>query len=82
MEPELIRAALEVAVVAGSAIFGVKVGLNGIKRDVHETRSDIKDLKLSLKEAAAQRLNLNTRLTVVESDIKHISDTVTRMENK
>jgi predicted nuclease with TOPRIM domain len=80
MDVDLIRATLEIAIVAGSAIFGVKVGLNGMKRDVHQTRLDIREMKTGMKEASAERILLNTRLTVVEADVKHISDTVTRLE--
>ena len=83
MDLDIIRFAIEISTVAFTAIaafLAVKFGQNGMKNDVHTTRCDMIELKGALKEASAQRANLNTRLTIVESDVKHIYDSVTRME--
>jgi len=84
MDLDLLRFVTEIATVGGTAIaafVSVRLALNGMKRDMTLTRCDLQELKGSLSEAAQQRANLDIRLTIVESDVKHISNTLTRMEN-
>jgi hypothetical protein len=77
---DTLRLLLEVAVIAVTAVFSIKIGLDGIRKDIQAMSANVEDLKVSLREAAAQRANLDIRLTIVEADVKHISQTLSRME--
>ena len=83
MDLESIRFFTEIATVAATAIaalIGGKIGLNGMKKDVHSTACDVQELKSSLKEAAHQRGDLDRRLAYVEGEVGQIGQTLARME--
>jgi hypothetical protein len=83
MEPDALRLFLEVGTVAATALaalIGVKIGLNGMKKDTHNIATDVQELKVSLREAAAQRADLDRRLAFVEGEVGQIGHTLARME--
>jgi len=83
MEPDALRLFLEIGTVAATALaalIGVKIGLNGMKKDTHNTALDVKELKVSLREAATQRADLDRRLAYVEGEVGQIGHTLARME--
>jgi len=83
MEPDVLRFFLEIGTVAATALaalIGVKIGLNGMKKDTHNTALDVQELKVSLREAATQRADLDRRLAYVEGEVGQIGHTLARME--
>lgn len=82
MEPDSLRLFLEIGTVAATALaalIGVKIGLNGMKKDTHNIVCDVQELKVSLLEAATQRADLDRRLAYVEGELGQIGHTLTRM---
>jgi len=83
MEPDTLRLLLEIGTVAATALaalIGVKIGLNGMKKDTHNIACDVQELKVSLREAATQRADLDRRLAYVEGEVGQIGHTLARME--
>lgn len=83
MTPEFLQLLIDAAPIAATAVaalIGVKMGLNGLKRDSHNTACDIKEIKVSLKDASSQRGDLDRRLAFVEGEIGQIGQTLNRME--
>jgi len=83
MEPDALRLFLEIGTVAATALaalIGVKIGLNGMKKDTHNIATDVQELKVSLREAATQRADLDRRLAFVEGEVGQIGHTLARME--
>lgn len=83
MDPEFISILIDGAPIAATAIaalIGVKLGLNGLRRDGRDTACDIKEIKVSLKDASTQRGDLDRRLAFVEGEIGQIGQTLNRME--
>lgn len=83
MEPDALRLFLEIGTVAATALaalIGVKIGLNGMKKDTHNIATDVQELKVSLREAATQRADLDRRLAYVEGEVGQIGHTLARME--
>jgi hypothetical protein len=82
MEPDSLRLFLEIGTVAATALaalIGVKIGLNGMKKDTYNIACDVQELKVSLLEAATQRADLDRRLAYVEGELGQIGHTLTRM---
>jgi len=62
-----------------AALIGIKLGINGLKKDTRNTAVDVNEIKLSLREAATQRADLDRRLAYVEGELGQIGHTLTRM---
>ena len=83
MDLDSIRFFTEIATVgltALAALGGVKLGLNGLRRDAHNTACDVQEIKTSLKDAAVQRNDLDRRLAYVEGEVTQVTKTLARME--
>ena len=83
MDADALRFFAEIATVAGTALaalIGVKIGFNGLKKDTHNIACDVGELKVSLREAATQRADLDRRLAYVEGEVGQIGHTLARME--
>jgi len=51
-----------------------------MKKDTHNIACDVQELKVSLREAATQRADLDRRLAYVEGEVGQIGHTLARME--
>lgn len=83
IDPEVLRFFVEISTVGATALaalVGVKIGLNGMKKDTHNIATDVQELKVSLREAATQRADLDRRLAYVEGEVGQIGHTLARME--
>ena len=71
---------LTVFSAALGAVIGVKIGLNGMRKDIKTTAEDTHELRTCMDAATIQRQDLDRRLSRVEGEMKQIGLTLARME--